>query len=194
MAATIPTIEPYEVTAGDTWKWDKSLADYKPSDTWALTYSFRAKTGTGFNVTASANSANDGWNIVVAKSATVGYTAAEYDWQAYVTKSAERFMVDEGKLIVSVDLNAAATGSTTDLRSHSKRMVDAIQAVLEGRVDSDVENYSIGGRSITKIAVSELVSILATYEEKLEEEQKKRRLDNKHGSGRVIKARFNSLA
>lgn len=194
MAATIPTIEPYEVTGGDTWKWDKSLADYKPSESWVLSYSFRAKTGTGFNITAAANSANNGWNIVVAKSATVGYTAGEYDWQAYVTKSTERFMVDEGKLIVSANLNAAATGSTTDLRSHSKRMVDAIQAVLEGRVDSDVENYSIGGRSITKIPVTELVSILSTYEEKLEEEQKKRRLDNKHGSGRVVKARFNSLA
>ena len=58
----------------------------------------------------------------------------------------------------------------------------------------DVENYSIGGRSITKIPVAELVSILATYEEKLDEEEKSRRLYNKHGSGRVVKARFNSLA
>ena len=192
MAATIPKIEPYEVTAGDTWKWDKSLADY--SDSWALTYSFRSKTGTGFNVTASANSANDGWNIVVAKTATVGYTAGEYDWQAYVAKSTERFMVDSGKTIITQNLDAAATSATTDLRSHAKKMVDVIRTVLEGRVDSDVENYSIGGRSITKIPVAELVSILATYEEKLDEEEKSRRLDNKHGSGRVVKARFNSLA
>jgi len=194
MAATIPTIEPYEVACGDTWKWDKSIADYKPSDSWALTYSFRSKTGTGFDVTGSANSANDGWNVVVAKTATVGYTAGEYDWQAYVSKSTERFMVDSGKMVLIQNLNAAATGATTDLRSHSKKMVETIRGVLEGRVDSDVENYSIGGRSISKIPVAELVSILATYEEKLEEEEKKRRLDNKHGSGRVIKTRFNSLA
>ena len=194
MAATIPTIEPYEVTCGDTWKWDKSLADYKPSETWALTYSFRSRTGTGFNVTGSANTANDGWNIVVAASATASYPAGEYDWQAYVTKGSERFMVDSGKLVVAQNLNAAVTGSTTDLRSHAKKMVDIIRTALEGRIDSDVENYSIGGRAITKIPVSELVSILATYEEKLEEEVKSRRLDNKHGSGRVVKARFNSLA
>lgn len=194
MAAEIPNIEPYEVIAGDTWKWDKSLADYKPSDSWALSYSFRSKTGTGFNISASANSANDGWNIVVAKTTTTSYSAGEYDWQAYVSKGTERFFVDSGKLVILTNLNAAATSSTTDLRSHAKKMVDTIQSVLEGRIDSDVENYSIGGRSITKIPVTELIAILATYEEKLEEEQKKRRLDNKHGSGRTIKARFNSLA
>lgn len=194
MAATIPTIEPYEATAGDTWKWDKTLADYKPSDSWGLTYSFRSKTGTGFNVTASANSANDGWNIVVPAASTTEFTAGIYDWQAYVTKSTERFMVDSGKLTITQNLTASVTGSTTDLRSHAQKIVDTIQGVLEGRMDSDVENYSIGGRSISKIPVAELVSILATYEEKLEEEQKKQRLDNKHGSGRVVKARFNSLA
>ena len=71
-------------------------------------------------------------------------------------------------------------------------MVDNIQAVLEGRIDSDVENYTIGGRSISKIPITELVTLLNTYEEKLEEEEKKRRHDNKHGSGRMIKARFNN--
>jgi hypothetical protein len=70
-------------------------------------------------------------------------------------------------------------------------MISKIQSVLEGRVDADIENYSIGGRSINKIPVNELVSILHTYEEKLDKEERKARLANKHGSGRLIKARFN---
>ena len=192
MAADIPNIEPYDAIAGDTWKWNKTLADYKPSESWVLTYSFRSKTGTGFNITASANSANDGWEIVAGKNSTVTYTAGEYDWAAYVAKSGERFLVDSGKLVIKTNIEAVSTSSTGDLRSHAKKMVDNIQAVLEGRIDSDVENYTIGGRSISKIPITELVTLLNTYEEKLEEEEKKRRHDNKHGSGRMIKARFNN--
>jgi len=190
MAATVPEIEPYEVYAGDTFRWDKDLKDYTPADGWALTYSFRSNTGTGFNITASANSGNSGWEITVAASTTTSYTTGEYNWQAYVTKGSERYVVDNGVTIINRNLNALGTSATTDLRTHAKLMISKIQSVLEGRMDADIENYSIGGRSINKIPVSELVNILHTYEEKLDKEERKRRLANKHGSGRLIKARF----
>ena len=190
MAATVATIEPYEVYAGDTFRWDKSLKDYSPADSWALSYSFRSNTGTGFDITASANSANDAWEITVAAATTANYTTGEYSWQAYVTKSTERYVVDYGVTVINRNLNGLATSATSDLRTHAKLMISKIQSVLEGRMDADIENYSIGGRSINKIPVSELVDILHTYEEKLDKEERKRRLANKHGSGRLIKARF----
>ena len=191
MAATVPEIEPYEVYAGDTFRWDKDVKDYTPADGWALTYSFRSVTGTGFNITGAANSGNSGWEITVAPSTTASYTTGEYNWQAYVTKGSERYVVDNGVTVIHRNLNALAVGAVTDLRSHAKLMISKIQSVLEGRVDADIENYSIGGRSINKIPVNELVNILHTYEEKLDKEERKRRLANKHGSGRLIKARFN---
>ena len=191
MAKDVAEIEPYEVYAGDTFRWDKDLDDYTPADGWALTYSFRSNTGTGFNITAAANSGNSGWEITVAASTTASYTTGEYNWQAYVTKGAERYVADNGVTIIHQNLNALATRATNDLRTHAKLMISKIQSVLEGRMDADIENYSIGGRSINKIPVSELVSILHTYEEKLDKEERKRRLANKHGSGRLIKARFN---
>ena len=191
MAATVPEIEPYEVYAGDTFRWDKDVKDYTPADGWALTYSFRSVTGTGFNITGAANSGNRGWELTVAASTTASYTPGEYNWQAYVTKGSERYVVDNGVTVIHRNLNALAVGAVTDLRSHAKLMISKIQSVLEGRVDADIENYSIGGRSINKIPVNELVNILHTYEEKLDKEERKRRLANKHGSGRLIKARFN---
>ena len=191
MAATVPEIEPYEVYAGDTFRWDKDVKDYTPADGWALTYSFRSVTGTGFNITGAANSGNSGWEITVAASTTASYTTGEYNWQAYVTKGSERYVVDNGVTVIHRNLNALAVGAVTDLRSHAKLMISKIQSVLEGRVDADIENYSIGGRSINKIPVNGLVNILHTYEEKLDKEERKRRLANKHGSGRLIKARFN---
>jgi hypothetical protein len=44
MAADIPTKEPLTIRAGDTIKWTKSIDDYKASDGWSLSCSFR---GTG---------------------------------------------------------------------------------------------------------------------------------------------------
>lgn len=190
MAATVATIEPYEVYAGDTFRWDKDLDDYTPADGWALAYSFRSNTGTGFNIIAASNSANSGWEITVPAATTANYTTGEYSWQAYVTKSGVRYVVDNGVTIINRNLEALSTSATTDLRTHAKLMISKIQSVLEGRMDADIENYSIGGRSINKIPVSELVDILHTYEEKLDKEERKRRLANKHGSGRLIKARF----
>ena len=191
MAATVPKIEPYEVFAGDTFRWDKTLDNYTPADSWALTYSFRSNTGTGFNITGAANSGNSGWEITVAAATSASYTTGDYECQAYVTKGSERFVVDNGRTVINRNLNALTVGATTDLRTHAKLMLSKIQSVLEGRVDADIENYSIGGRSINKIPVNELVSILHTYEEKLDKEERKARLANKHGSGRLIKARFN---
>lgn len=190
MAKDVAEIEPYEVYAGDTFRWDKDLDDYTPADGWALAYSFRSNTGTGFNIIASSNSGNSGWEITVPAATTANYTTGEYSWQAYVTKSGVRYVVDNGVTIINRNLEALSTSATTDLRTHAKLMISKIQSVLEGRMDADIENYSIGGRSINKIPVSELVDILHTYEEKLDKEERKRRLANKHGSGRLIKARF----
>ena len=37
---TVPTGEPTELVAGDTWTWDRSLADYPAAGGWTLTYVF----------------------------------------------------------------------------------------------------------------------------------------------------------
>jgi len=57
MAATIPTKEPLTIRAGDTTEWTKSLDDYKASDSWTLSYSFRGIGGT-IDFTSSAEGLN----------------------------------------------------------------------------------------------------------------------------------------
>lgn len=188
MAATTPTIEPYELIAGDTLRFDKTVVDYTPADGWSLSYSFRSKTGTGFNISASSN-AND-YSITVAASTTANYTAGTYAWQAYVTKSGERYMVDSGKLTIKANLNALATSATTDQRTHTRVMVEAIRSVLEGRATSDMESYNIGGRSVNKIPINELADLLQRYEDRLKAEEGFRKTKDGKGTGRLIKARF----
>ncbi len=57
MAATIPTKEPLTIRAGDTIKWTKSLDDYKASDGWTLSYSFRGTGGT-IDITSTTEGLN----------------------------------------------------------------------------------------------------------------------------------------
>ena len=61
------------------------------------------------------------------------------------------------------------------MATHAKTMLDAIEAVLEGRIDSDVEQYQIAGRQITKIPVSELHELRKKY---LAEYKKEQRINN----------------
>ena len=52
------------------------------------------------------------------------------------------------------------------MASHNKKMLDAIEAVLEGRITSDVEAYQIAGRQITKISITELEALHVKYLER----------------------------
>lgn len=44
-----------------------------------------------------------------------------------------------------------------DRRTHSEIMVTKLQSLIEGRADHDVDSYSIGSRSITKMSIEELI-------------------------------------
>lgn len=56
--------------------------------------------------------------------------------------------------------------------SHAKTMLDAIEAVLEGRITSDVEQYLIAGRQITKIPIKELKELRDEYRAEHKKEQR----------------------
>jgi len=48
-------------------------------------------------------------------------------------------------------------------QTHSEIMLDKIRAVLEGRIDSDLEEYQIAGRQITKIPIEQLIAMETRY-------------------------------
>ena len=72
MAATVPTKEPLTIRAGDTIEWTKSIDDYKASDGWTLSYSFRGTGGT-IDITSSAD--GDDHAISIAPATSTAYTA-----------------------------------------------------------------------------------------------------------------------
>ena len=181
----IPLNEPLTLVAGDTVSWDrKDLSNY-PSSVWTLKYYF-VKTNEQIIITASAN--GDYFRVVVAASITTNYPAGIYKWNAYVSKGTERYKVDEGTLEIKTDYAAQTTGY--DDRSHIKKTLDAIEAVIEGRATQDHLSYSIAGRSIAKISPEELIRWWSFYKQQYQRELDAEKIRNGLVTSKKILTRF----
>lgn len=124
MAYTVPTLEPAELRAGDTWAWRREdLGDY-PASIWTLTYAFRNATAY-FDVVATAD--GEAFAISVAKATTAGKTAGSYDWTAFVSDGSERHEIGRGVLEVLPDMGTAAA---RDGRSWARQMLDYVESAL----------------------------------------------------------------
>ncbi len=152
MAPPISTVEPTSVIAGDTVKWTKSLPDYPASDGWSLAYTFINAAGK-FPVAASAD--GDDYAVSVPPATTTGWIAGDYDWRAQVSKAGEVFTVATGRTTVKPSFGAA----TLDGRSTARKMLDAVEAVLENRASSEVAEYQINGRQLKYTSIPDLLKL-----------------------------------
>jgi hypothetical protein len=131
MAFTVPTTEPTDLRAGDTWAWRREdLSDY-PASVWTLTYYFRNATS-HFNITAAAD--GDTFEVEVAGATTAAYAPGWFNWFAFVTDGTDRHQVGEGYFEVKPDV---ANAVPYDGRTWARRMLDYVEAALESRASSD---------------------------------------------------------
>lgn len=185
-----PTQEPYQLQLGDRWVWVREdLNNDYDTDDYSLSYEFNIVDGsTAVNFTITATEANDKYYVEVASTTTANYTKGNYHWYAYITRSSdsERIMIDEGYTEI-VD-NYATTSS--DIRSHAKTCLDAIEAVIENRASIDQQSMSIAGRSLSRMSIDDLLSFRNYYKAEYLKEVKKQRAKNQSASGNIIRVRF----
>lgn len=186
MAADIPTTEPLELRAGDTWKWTRSLADY-PAGTWTLKYRFKNAAG-GFEITAAQSGTDHA--VTVAASASAAYAAGTYDWVSWVESGSEKYSVASGVLVVLADFRATAADVAHDGRSHARIVLDAIEAVIEGRASKDQEEYEIAGRRLKRTPIPTLLKLRQHYKAEVAAEDLARGIKAGTGSGRKIQFRL----
>lgn len=154
--ADIPIIEPTTANAGDTWRWTRTLADYPASAGWALSYTL---INAAAKITINASASGDDHAVTVSAATTAGYAAGSYDWRARVSKAGEVYTVGEGRITV----RNAFGGSTFDARSHARKTLEAIEAVIEGRASSEVSYYMIGNRQLRYMTPAELLTLRDKY-------------------------------
>lgn len=128
---------PARLFVGDSLAWERDLDDY-PAGTWTLTYYF-ANDSHAFSITASAS----GSTHVVSVDDTTSYQPGRYRWHARAASGATKVTVENGW--IEIRPNPAAGKS--DWRSHARKMLDAIEAALEGQASKDqldLISYAVG--------------------------------------------------
>lgn len=186
MAADIPTTEPDVLNVGDTWKWTKTLADY-PAGVWTLTYRFKSAAG-GFEITATAS--GDDHAVNVAYGTTSGYSAGFYSWVASVIAGGERYIVDSGTCTLNPDYRNGTATAAYDGRTHARTVLDAIEAVIEGRATVDQQEYEIAGRRLKRMPVTDLLKFRQHYKTEVHSEALAEAVRNGMGTGRKIQFRL----
>lgn len=185
--ATVPTIEPTTIRAGDLVSWSKSLADYPANDGWTLVYTL-INGSTKLTINASASGADH--LVSVAAVTSAAYTAGSYSWMARVTKGAEIYTVDTGSMQILPNLAAL---TTFDGRSHAKVMVEAIEAAIQGRASSVQLRMAINNRSIEYLSPTELIKWLSFYRAEVAKEAQAETIRRTGVNPRNIGVRFHRV-
>lgn len=178
---TTPTIEPTEIRAGDTITWKKTLADY-PAPTNVLSYRLINGAHT-VDITAAADGTDHLVTITAATSAA--YTAGDYEWFSFATAGTVRTTLGRGTITILPD-----PATAIDFRSHAKKVLDAIEAAIEGRATRTDLEYSIAGRSIRSMTHAELITARAFYKNEYQRELSAEKVKQGLGTGRRVLTRF----
>lgn len=170
---TVPVGVPSRFVAGDTVVFDLDpLSDQRgtfDSTTYALTLVF---TSPGGKVEATGSAQGSGWRVTLTTANTKTLkSATELEvetvrWFAHCASGSERYTLTSGTALLWPD-PASLDGYT----SPNARILALIRAKIAGRLDADVERYTIAGRAFDKIPFTDLVRLEGIYAAKVDAER-----------------------
>lgn len=170
---------PARLIAGDTWAWSRDLADY-PAPTWVATVYFE-NAAAKFNAEASPSGSAHAFSIDA--TTTADQPAGRYKWSVRVASGSETHTVESGW--IGVLANPAASGKR-DPRSDTRKMLDALNALLIGKATTAQQSMSLNGRAASTYTLAELTQ----WRDRLKAEVATEEKGSAAGLGRIIKTRF----
>lgn len=178
-----------KIVAGDTLDFQTSVDGYPATDGWTLKYYLTPRTvGTQILLTAATASDGQSYRVQISPATSAGYAPGTYDWRARVEKSGAEVTIEQGFL----EIQAKVAGLTSsDNRSHARKVLDAIEALIETKGTADVMEYSIGGRSIKKMTTQDLLPWRDRYRWEVADEEAAKRVADGLGNPRLAGVRFN---
>lgn len=186
MAQTTLTAVPTSMYAGDTLSLLIALDNFPAGEGWTLTYGFRKENGSEISFASSASGSQ--YALSVEATVTAGWLPGKYVGTARVTLGAQSYTVWRGTMEVLPDL--AQQEDNFDTRTSSKKCLDAINAVLEGKATRDVLQTTIAGQSIGRMSWDELLSARAYFQDLVDSEIAAENAANGRGNSRNILVRF----
>lgn len=188
-AANAPSAVPEKIVVGDFIQWKRTdlSSDYPPAS-YTATYIARITGGGASEIQVTGTNSDGIYLFTVTSATSAGFNAGQYHWQLEIVQnsSGNRIVVDRGyfEAIVDLDVNNA------DPRTHAEIMITKIESLLSGKADSDVANYSIAGRSLTKLTFQELIQARDYYKQEYRKEEIDERIRRGIATGSTIQVRF----
>lgn len=187
--ANSPTIEPTTVVVGDFIQWRRTDlgADYA-NTAYTMTYVARITGGGNTEIAVTGTAYGSDYLFSATSTQSAEFVPGYYHWQLEAVRNSDsqRIVIDRGYFTALPDLDV----SGADPRSHAEIMLDKIESLLQGKADADVANYSIAGRSLTKLSFDELIKARDFYKAEFLKEQVSERVRKKQGTGATIKVEF----
>lgn len=157
-SASLPIVEPKTVVVGRFVAWRKlSLVD-------PIMSSLAYKVGTQ---TINGIPSSDGyWRFEMTSVVTAAMTAtANAPWSLVAIRESDGEEMELARGVWDV------VAADADRRTHAEITLEKIEAVIEGRADDDVSNYTIAGRSVGKMSPDELIRWREHYQAEVARER-----------------------
>ena len=158
---------PRSFIVGESIRWQYASADYRVSDGYKLAYNFKGVDG-GFKVEGVVNGESYRFEITSADSTNL--KAGRYWWQLVATQenimigSNLLHVIDSGEVEIKPNLSLL---DSYDGRNHLEKVLDALEACLQGKASRDQMSYSIASRSLSRMNPDELLKWRNQYRAEL---------------------------
>lgn len=152
-------MEPTKIYAGDTVTWSRAVNGYSAVAGDTLAYSFNAK-DQRFGAANTGLETGAEFEMSLSGTVTAKIAPGRYAWTAFATTDSARAPVASGMLDVLPNL---LDGKPFDVRSNARKVLDAIDAVIERRATKDQESYTVEGRSLIRTPIPQLLVLRDRY-------------------------------
>lgn len=182
---------PSQITAGDSISWDDvpstdNLGNQVDSSLWTLKYDFRQAGATNLTVTSAAQGL--GWRTTLTKIQTSGFASGKVYFQAYAESGTDRVTLGAGSFTIEKNVSTAA--NTDEFRSQAEQDLAAVETAIRSLVSGGAKAYTIGGRSMTKNDMADLLMWRDRLKGIVAKEKKAERLANGLGNPSNVFVRF----
>lgn len=191
MSILIPSL----IYAGDTLIFDvpafkDAIGTTIDSSLYTLTWYARTNVASeGATVVGTPEST--GWRVTVAASTTSGFDAGLWTWQAIATYSTLTYTAGRGQFTVKASAKYAGSPGAFDDRSRAEIDLSYVEAAIRTLAQGGmVQEYAIGGRSLKRYKMVELLQLRDDLKNEIAMERKAEKIRQGLGNPGLAKVRF----
>ncbi len=171
---TVPVGVPASLRAGDTVVFDiLPISDPALGNFTSSVYTLLAQFVSGeLGLSAQVAAQGTGWRCTLSAANTQGLkgdsaSADSVTWTLSASAGGERYTLVEGTSLLWPDPAQQTSGAKT----HARRMLELIEAQIEGRLPADLQSYQIGGHAVVLLPMDQLLRLRSRYAAEVQAER-----------------------